>query len=60
MDLDYTADAAERERIYRALTAEEMQIAQMPLKYRNKAKDVDKIREQVAEAHRQHEEFLRR
>ncbi|MEC3852589.1 TerC family protein [Paenarthrobacter ureafaciens] len=60
LDLDYTADAAERERIYRALTAEEMQIAQMPLKYRNKAKDVDKIREQVAEAHRQHEEFLRR
>lgn len=60
LDLDYTADAAERERIYRALTAEEVQIAQMPLKYRNKAKDVDKIREQVAEAHRQHEEFLRR
>ncbi|MEV7605116.1 TerC family protein [Paenarthrobacter sp. NPDC089322] len=60
LDLDYTADAAERERIYRALTAEEAQIVQMPLKYRNKAKDVDVIREQVAEAHRQHEAFLNR
>lgn len=60
MDLDYTADAAERERIYRALTEEEAQIVRMPLKYRNKAKDIEKIREQVAEAHRQHEEFLRR
>ncbi|MCX8456275.1 TerC/Alx family metal homeostasis membrane protein [Paenarthrobacter ureafaciens] len=60
MDLDYTADAAERERIYRALTEEESQIVRMPLKYRNKAKDIEKIREQVAEAHRQHEEFLQR
>ncbi|MCW3766846.1 MULTISPECIES: TerC family protein [Paenarthrobacter] len=60
MDLDYTADAAERERIYRALTEEEAQIVRMPLKYRNKAKDIEKIREQVAEAHRQHEEFLQR
>lgn len=60
LDLDYTADANERERIYRALTAEEAQIVQMPLKYRNKAKDVETIREQVKEAHRQHEEFLKR
>lgn len=60
LDLDYTADAAERERIYRALTLEEAQIKQMDMKYRNKAKDVDKIREQVAEAHRQHEAFLNR
>jgi tellurite resistance protein TerC len=60
LDLDYTADAAERERIYRALTEEESQIVRMPLKYRNKAKDIEKIREQVAEAHRQHEEFLQR
>ncbi|QOT17942.1 TerC family protein [Paenarthrobacter sp. YJN-5] len=60
MDLDYTADATERERIYRALTEEEAQIVRMPLKYRNKAKDIEKIREQVAEAHRQHEEFLQR
>ena len=57
MDLSYTADPAERERIYRLLVEEERQILQMEPKYRNKAKDVDIIREQVAEAHRQHAEY---
>ncbi len=55
MDLGYTADPAERERVYRLLTAEEAQIHAMELKYRNKAKDVEKIRALVAEAHRQHD-----
>ncbi|MGW6172566.1 TerC family protein [Arthrobacter sp. NPDC055138] len=59
LDLSYTADTAERERIYGLLVNEERQIEQMEPKYRNKAKDVDKIREQVAEAHRQHAEFQR-
>jgi tellurite resistance protein TerC len=57
IDLSYTADQAERERIYGLLVEEERQIEQMEPKYRNKAKDVDKIREQVAEAHRQHAEY---
>jgi tellurite resistance protein TerC len=57
IDLSYTADQAERERIYRLLVEEERQIEQMEPKYRNKVKDVDKIREQVAEAHRQHAEY---
>jgi tellurite resistance protein TerC len=60
LDLEYTADPAERERIYNALRQEERQIEQMQLKYRNKAKDVDKIRAEVAEAHRQHREYLSR
>ncbi|UNK46429.1 TerC family protein [Arthrobacter sulfonylureivorans] len=59
IDLSYTADHAERERIYGLLVEEERQIEQMEPKYRNKAKDVDKIREQVAEAHRQHAEYQR-
>ncbi|GAA1876470.1 TerC/Alx family metal homeostasis membrane protein [Paeniglutamicibacter psychrophenolicus] len=59
MDLGYTADPAERERVYRLLTQEEAQIQAMDLKYRNKAKDVDKIRALVAEAHRQHDEYPR-
>jgi tellurite resistance protein TerC len=58
LDLEYTADPAERERIYGALREEERQIEQMEPKYRNKAKDVDQIRAQVAQAHRQHEEYL--
>jgi tellurite resistance protein TerC len=60
LDLSYTADPAERERIYNALRDEERQIEQMEPKYRNKAKDVDRIRAQVAEAHRQHKEYLAR
>jgi tellurite resistance protein TerC len=36
---------------------EEAQIMAMEPKYRNKAKDVDKIRAQVAEAHRLHDEY---
>ncbi len=59
LDLSYTADIAERERIYGLLLEEERQIEQMEPKYRNKAKDVEKIREQVAEAHRQHAEYQR-
>jgi len=60
LDLSYTADPAERERVYNALLEEEAQILQMEQKYRDKAKDVDKIREQVAEAHRRHADFLSR
>ena len=60
LDLEYTADPAERERIYKALLEEERQIEQMEPKYRNKAKDVDTIRVEVAEAHRQHEQYLAR
>ncbi|HJX78644.1 TerC family protein [Glutamicibacter sp.] len=58
LDLDYTADPAERERIYTALLEEERQIETMAPKYRNKAKDVEMIRAEVAKAHRQHEEYL--
>ncbi|MCW2134586.1 TerC family protein [Arthrobacter sp. VKM Ac-2550] len=60
LDLSYTADPAERERIYNALREEERQIEHMEPKYRNKAKDVDRIRAQVAEAHKQHKEYLAR
>ena len=60
LDLDYTADLAERERIYRMLTAEEEQVLAMDLKYRDKAKDINRIREQVAEAHQKHDEYLAR
>ncbi|WP_411734013.1 TerC family protein [Paeniglutamicibacter sp.] len=59
IDLGYTADPAERERVYRLLKLEEAQILTMDPKYRNKAKDVEKIREQVAEAHRLHDEYTK-
>ena len=60
LDLAYTASPSERERIYQMLVEEETQVMAMDLKYRDKAKDVDRIRQQVAEAHRQHDEYLTR
>ena len=56
LDLGYTADPDERERVYRLLTLEEEQIRAMDKKYRDSAKDVEKIRALVARAHRQHEQ----
>ncbi|WP_159612043.1 TerC family protein [Glutamicibacter sp. JC586] len=58
-DLTYTSDPNERERIYKALLEEEVYVKSMDKKYRDKAKDVDKIRDEVAEAHRQHDMYLK-
>ncbi|MGJ9403356.1 TerC family protein [Arthrobacter sp. KK5.5] len=57
LDLDYTADTAERERIYTSLVQEEENIRTMEKKYRDKAKDVDAIRAKVALAHERHREL---
>ncbi|WP_026817917.1 TerC family protein [Arthrobacter castelli] len=54
LDPDYTDDANERERVYQALVDEEKEIFGMDLKYRNKVKDIEHIREQAREAHRRH------
>jgi len=58
LDLTYTADAGERERIYQLLVEEEQNILTMEKKYRDKAKDVDKIREKVAAAHQAHQSYM--
>lgn len=60
LDLGYTADVAERERVYRELVDEERDIAQMDVKYRDKVKDIEAIRAKVAEAHARHAEFTAR
>lgn len=60
LDLEYTADAAERERVYQELVDEERDITQMDVKYRDKVKDIEDIRAKVAEAHERHAEFLAR
>jgi len=57
LDLGYTEDAAERERIYQLLVAEERGIEAMEQKYRDKAKDVEQIRAQVAAVHARHDEL---
>ena len=58
LDLTYTADEGERERIYAALCQEEQQISTMDKKYRDKAKDIEAIRAEVARAHEEHEKYI--
>ncbi|MBM6622874.1 TerC family protein [Micrococcaceae bacterium RIT802] len=57
LDLGYTEDPGERERIYRLLLEEERGIEAMDQKYRDKAKDVEAIRAQVAAVHERHDEL---
>ncbi|HKU12197.1 MAG TPA: TerC family protein [Sinomonas sp.] len=59
LDLGYTADPAERERVYQDLTDEVTAIEKMDKKYRDKAKDVEAIRAKVREAKARHAEYLR-
>ncbi|MDK1359836.1 TerC family protein [Arthrobacter sp. zg-Y1219] len=59
LDLSYTADEAERERIYTALCEEEQQISTMDKKYRDKVKDIESIRAEVARAHEAHAKYIK-
>ncbi|MCC3265542.1 TerC family protein [Arthrobacter gengyunqii] len=58
LDLSYTSDEGERERIYTALCEEEQQISQMDRKYRDKVKDIEDIRAEVARAHEAHSKYI--
>lgn len=60
LDLSYTADEAERERVYNALCEEEKQILTMDKKYRDKVKDIQLIRGMAAQAHEEHAKYLAR
>ena len=60
LDLSYTADDGERERIYTALCEEEQQISQMDKKYRDKVKDIEDIRAEVARAHEAHANYIKK
>ncbi len=57
LDLRYTADRSERERVYALMTAAEEEIRYMPLKHRDRAKDVEQIRRLVSRAHEEHATF---
>ena len=59
LDLTYTSDEGERERIYAALCEEEQQIGTMDKKYRDKVKDIEDIRAEVARAHQEHEKYIK-
>lgn len=59
LDLSYTSDEGERERIYAALCEEERQISTMEKKYRDKVKDIEDIRAEVARAHEEHAKYIK-
>ena len=58
LDLGYTQDDAERERIYGLLMDEVDQIRRLGPKYRAMARDEDELMEQYAEAKRRHAELV--
>ncbi|GAB2778678.1 TerC/Alx family metal homeostasis membrane protein [Nocardioides salsibiostraticola] len=60
LDLDYTADQAERERIYAALVSEGEQITALGDKYRQMVRDEPELMAQVQQARRLHAESRER
>jgi tellurite resistance protein TerC len=60
LDLDYTADPGERERVYNLLMVEENAIQALETKFRDKHKDSEEILEQVAKAHGLHQKMTGR
>ncbi len=56
LDLDYTSDEQERERIYTKLLEEGQQIRSLGPQYRSMMRDEAELMEQIAEARRRHEE----
>jgi len=58
LDLEYTSDPAERERVYSMLMVEGKTIETMEPKYRDKHKDSEEILEQIEKAHQHHKDYL--
>ena len=55
LDLEYTADPAERERIWKLLLAEEAQIRRLDEKYRRYIREEESFMEKLRQAHAVHE-----
>jgi tellurite resistance protein TerC len=58
VDLGYTADQAERNRIFALLTAEEDQIRKLAPKYRQKVRDEEDLMKLLRRAHAEHDASL--
>jgi tellurite resistance protein TerC len=58
VDLSYTADQAERNRIFAKLTAEEDQIRKLAPKYRQKVRDEEDLMALLRRAHAEHDASL--
>ncbi|MDX5961878.1 TerC family protein [Rhodococcus opacus] len=60
LDLGYTADLAERDRIYNKLLAEEQQLLWLTPKYRQLVREEQQLMDLVQRAHTEHDDFLSR
>ncbi|PFG34050.1 TerC family protein [Sanguibacter antarcticus] len=60
VDLEYTADSAERERVYAKLLEEERQLTQADPKFRQMIDEELDLAPLIERAHREHEAFLAR
>jgi tellurite resistance protein TerC len=60
LDLEYTADPAERERVWNLLVDEETQIRQLDEKYRRYIREEEKFMELIRSAHAAHKEYISR
>ncbi len=58
LELEYTSDPTERERVYTMLMDEEKAIAEMEPKLRTKHPESEEILEQIQEAHQAHRDHL--
>lgn len=60
LDLGYTADLAERERIYSKLLVEEQQLRTLTPKYRKLVREEHQLTDLLQRAHTEHDDFLSR
>jgi tellurite resistance protein TerC len=60
VDLDYTADADERERIYSKLVKEEQQLKSLDPKFKKMVREETALLELIKRAHADHDAFLNR
>src|SRR5690606_23463611 len=56
LDLGYTADQAERDRIFGLLRSEEQRLRALPEKYRRRIRQEDELMQLLRDAHRRHDE----
>jgi tellurite resistance protein TerC len=58
LDLSYTTDPAERQRVYNGMLAAEKVVAALPAKYRAMIKQPEQLREKLRRAHGEHEDYF--
>jgi tellurite resistance protein TerC len=58
LDLSYTTDPAERQRVYDGMVTAEKAVAALPAKYRAMIKQPEQLRQKLGRAHGEHEQYF--